>query len=203
MTAHARLAAAAAFLVSSMAAQAVVQTGGWSYGLDTSGVNRLTVQQSPSGAGGFYSVQTTYDALAGTLTFGSPTLGAPADFFVVTPGQVISGSTLADLKKQGTFANSVASGLFVTKDFYLGTATINVTDPEFSWATAATTRTIYGWAHLQVQANGTLQIVDSAMAFHEPGIKVGTLQAIPEPGTWALMGIGLVGLAAVRRRAQA
>ncbi len=194
-----RLTATTALLATSIAAHAVVETGHWSYRANAQGLHRLTVEQSPAGFGS-YSVQADHSAAAGTLSFSVPTLGAPADFFVVTPGQVIANSTLADLRDQGHFFNGTQSGLLVSKDFYLGTATISLSDPEFNWATASTTRTIFGWAHFQLQTDGTLQIVDSAMAFGEAGIKVGTLQAIPEPGTWALMGLGLVGMAAVRHR---
>jgi hypothetical protein len=186
-----RLAATAALLATSLAAHAVVESGHWTYGPLTTGYNVLSVYQTPSDFGSF-GVRTTYDAQAGTLTLGVPTLGAPASLFVVTPGQVIS--------QANWLSFSTPSALQVGTDFYLGTATISTTDPEFSWATAATTRTVFGWAHFQAQANGTLKMLDSAMAFREPGIVVDTLQAVPEPGTWALMGLGLVGLAAVSRR---
>ena len=62
------------------------------------------------------------------------------------------------------------------------------------------TRTSFGWAHLQAQADGSLKILSSAMAFREGGIVVGALQAVPEPGTWALSIAGLGLLAWARRR---
>lgn len=53
----------------------------------------------------------------------------------------------------------------------------------------------FGWAHFKVDATGQLKLLDSAVAFNEGGIIVGTLQAVPEPSTWALMGLGLAALA--------
>ena len=40
------------------------------------------------------------------------------------------------------------------------------------------------------------------MAFREPGIVVGTLDvpAVPEPSTWALMGLGLLGIGWAQQR---
>ncbi len=55
-------------------------------------------------------------------------------------------------------------------------------------------------AHFQAQADGTLKLLDSAMAFREGGIVVGTLQAVPEPSTCALMGLGLFAVAVGARR---
>jgi len=196
-----RCAAAAALLATSLAAQAVVETGHWSYGPLVNGTNTLGVDQNTSGTNS-YGVQTTYNAQAGTLSFGIRTLGAPAALFLVTPGQVVGSDNWLKAQPIVDPQNGTQSYLQVGKDFYLGTATIALTDPEFNWATVNTTRTTFGWAHFQAQADGTLKLLDSAMAFREPGIKVGTLQAVPEPGTWALMGLGLVGMAAVARRRQ-
>jgi len=198
-----RSAAAIALLATSIAAHAVVETGHWGYGPLTNGYNMLSVQQNTSGFSSF-GVQTTYNAQAGTLTLGVPTAGAPASIFLMTPGQVIGRDNWLSLPGplQTPFDPQTGSQSYFQagKDFYLGTATIAIDDPEFNWATVSTTSTTFGWAHFQAQADGSLKLLDSAMAFREPGIRVGTLQAIPEPGTWALMGIGLVGLAAVARR---
>ncbi len=195
-----RGAAATALLATSLAAQAVVESGHWSYGPLVNGSNTLSVYQNTTDTNS-YGVRTTYDAQTGVLTLGTPTLGAPASLFVVTPGQVIGQGNWQSLSGNA-LPVLVSPGLVVGQDFYLGAATIALTDPEFDWATVGTTRTSFGWAHFQAQADGTLKLLDSAMAFREPGIQVGTLQAVPEPGTWALMGLGLVGMAAVARRRQ-
>jgi hypothetical protein len=195
-----RSAAAAALLATSLAAQAVVESGNWSYGPTFNGSSSLSLYQNTAHTNS-YGVRTTYDAQAGTLSLSVPTLGAPASLFLVTPGQVIGQDNWRSLSSNA-LPVLVPPSLVVGKDFYLGTATIALTDPEFDWATVDTTRTSFGWAHFQAQADGSLKLLDSAMAFREPGIKVGTLQAVPEPGTWALMGLGLVGMAAVSRRRQ-
>jgi hypothetical protein len=201
-----RAAAASALLAASLAAQATVEAGHWGYGSLFNGINPLSLDQAPSGNPS-YGVQTTYNAQTGIMTFGVHSAAWPADLFLVTPGQVIGRDNWASLAGQmqpivtdPTAPTGPNSFLQVGKDFYLGAATIAFADPEFNWATLNTTRTSFGWAHFQAQADGTLKLLDSAMAFREPGIVVGTLQAVPEPGTWALMGLGLVGVAAVSRR---
>jgi hypothetical protein len=195
-----RSAAAAALLATSLAAQAVVESGHWDYGPSFNGTSALSVYQNTAHTNS-YGVRTTYDAQTGMLSLGVPTLGAPASLFLVTPGQVIGQDNWRSLSSNA-LPVLVSPSLLVGKDFYLGTATIALTDPEFDWTTVDTTRTSFGWAHFQAQADGTLKLLDSAMAFREPGIKVGTLQAVPEPGTWALMGLGLASVAAMSRRRQ-
>ncbi|MBC7701301.1 PEP-CTERM sorting domain-containing protein [Aquabacterium sp.] len=81
----------------------------------------------------------------------------------------------------------------VGTDFYLAAKTRSYTDPGFSYDDSFYTS--FGWAHFKVDALGKPQLLGSAMAFREGGIIVGTLQAVPEPGTWALMGLGLAALA--------
>ncbi len=202
-----RSVAAATLLVSSLAAQAAVEPGYWAIGPRADdGTQSLMVYQNASSANS-YGVRTIYNAQTGTLALGAPTLGAPASLFLMTPGQVLGADNWLSLPgpMQGVLdAQSGSQPYFQAgTDFYLGAATIALTDPEFNWATVNTTRTSFGWAHLQAQADGSLKILASAMAFREPGIVIGTTQAVPEPGTWALMGLGMLGLAGVARRHRA
>jgi PEP-CTERM motif len=200
-----RWAAAATLLVSSLAAQATVAPGYWGISPRAAdGTQTLMVYQNDSSSNS-YGVRTTYNAQAGTLSLGMPTLGAPASLFLMTPGQVIGTDNWLSLPGPlpGSIDPQSGSDAYFQagSDFYLGTATIAIFDPEFNWATVNTTRTSFGWAHLQAQADGSLKILASAMAFREPGIVIGAVQtAVPEPGTWAMMGLGMLGLAAVARR---
>lgn len=57
----------------------------------------------------------------------------------------------------------------------------------------------YGWGELVRTTNG-LTLVDSALQKPAGGIIVGTTIAVPEPSTWALLGIGAAGALAVCRR---
>ena len=52
---------------------------------------------------------------------------------------------------------------------------------------------VFGWAEL-FNNNGTIQLVDSALAFESQGIYAGTQTLIPEPTTLTLFALGLLGL---------
>jgi hypothetical protein len=64
-------------------------------------------------------------------------------------------------------------------DFYLGVAT----DAEIG---RFKPRDVFGWVHLQ-NDNGTLTMLDNAVAYGEGGIIIGTTQAVPEPNALALL----------------
>jgi PEP-CTERM motif len=177
-------------------AQAVVESGHWQVSSASAYGNlAITVDQTVGGdyTGSFFN----YNASAGTLQFVTRNVDEGAELFVTTPGNVLSNATISALPASATFQSTA---LKVGQDFYLGARTRSFSDPGFTWADPAFFST-FGWAHFKLNAQGSLQIVDSAMAFRETGIIAGTTQAIPEPATWALMGLGLAALA-VRQRAK-
>jgi hypothetical protein len=53
-----------------------------------------------------------------------------------------------------------------------------------------------GWAQLRFDTDGQLRLLNSHIAYNVPQLTVG---AVPEPGTWALLSIGLAAVAGVTR----
>lgn len=200
MTPWQRLAAASALLTAHVAAHAVVSFGHWAVANAPSGTLpdfNLTITLDQTIGGDYTSSFWKYDAQAGTLRFVTLNADEGSVLFLVKPGEVVS-QAMVNAPGIHSLGDSSAAVL-VGKDFYLGAATSSLSDPGVTWSNYQQ-RTSFGWAHFQAQADGSLKILDSAMAFREAGIVVGTLQAVPEPGTWMLMGLGLVGLGAVARR---
>jgi hypothetical protein len=135
-----------------------------------------------------------YDAAKGALTFLSYNADEGSELFLVKPGDALTITSQSNFVSLYTLQNTPVQ---VGQDFYLGVGTRSGSDPGFSWANHAWTS--FGWAHLQVDGQGQLKVVNSAMAFREPGIVVGTLTAVPEPATWLLSGLGLLAVGTVVR----
>ena len=188
------LAASLALGLSMSSAHALVEAGHWSFSQTSQtslGDNfSVFIDQTPAGdyTGTFYK----YNATTGMLTLLTRNIDESSEVWVASEGQVID--------KQYNQSINTSQPVFVGKDFYLGAATSSSTDPGFSWGNL-TDRTSFGWAHFKADSTGKLTLLASAMAFREPaGIVVGTLTSpVPEPGTWALMGMGLAALASLRR----
>ncbi len=56
-------------------------------------------------------------------------------------------------------------------------------------STGTYTDPVFGWAEL-INNSGTIQLLDSALAFESLGIYAGTTTLIPEPSTLSLFGLG-------------
>lgn len=181
-------------------AQAVVESGHWtSYFADRPDDN-FSVGVDQTIAGDYTGLFMRYEA--GRLTGITHNVDEGADLFLVQAGTEFSQASIAagahtfveGVSRQfGDFSSAVA--LPVGTDFYLATRTRTGSDPGFSYTPEGMrVFTVFGWAHFVVDAQGAPRIVDSAMAFQEGGIVVGSLQAIPaipEPATGWLMGLGL------------
>jgi hypothetical protein len=198
-----RRALGAAALLLSFQAQAVVEAGHW--GSTTvppfSGVN-FTIRVDQTQGGDYTDTYMFYNG--NTLTGEGAHTDEGADIFVVKAGDVLSNAFIANTAPPFIMGPSIAQGLprqsnvAVGHDFYLGTRTRSFSDPGFTYEGSFFSS--FGWAHFKTDSAGQLQLLDSAMAFREGGIVVGTLQAVPEPSSAALMALGLICLALAWRQ---
>lgn len=194
-----RLAVLASTALYAMSSHAVVEAGHWSVTNITptgnSGNVAITLDQTISGD--VTGTILNYSPASGTLSFVTLNVDEGSELFLAQAGSSFTNATAASPAFVSLFSTSTTP-IKVGTDFYLAGRTRSMTDPGFSWS-QTDFYSSFGWAHVKVDAQGKLQILDSAMAFREGGIVIGTTQAIPEPGTYALMGIGLVGMACLRK----
>ncbi len=186
---------AAMLTMAGASAHALVEAGHWQTQPNLGNTNAyVAIDQTPGGdfTGTFFN----YDQQNGTLQFITLNLDEGSELFLTSPGAVLTNETIAALPATAFFGSPVQVGT----DFYLGGRTRTFGEG-FTWD-KPDFYTTYGWAHIRVDAGGLLQVVDSAMAFREGGIIVGTTQAVavPEPSTYLLVSAGLLGIGLARQR---
>lgn len=207
-----KLIAACALAVASCAANAVVVTG-----------TQILLSKSGLGGMGDYAITAIQEPERvdpTTLWFTASTRGQTttlrpvtwnvdqeADYYLVGKGDTFTNATIASGRFKPLFTLDHGYSLEVPADgvFYLGVATT-----QMSWPAEGNVpfgRNAFGWAQIQNGPDG-LKLLDSAMAYNGlSGIIIGTNSPVPEPGTWALLLVGLGGVAlrdqAGKRRAAA
>ncbi len=118
-----------------------------------------------------------------------------SDWYLVMDMDAFSRSNIAEGMFTALFVNLSSSGPVPVGpgSFFLGVRT----GLGFG---ANATRDVFGWIELSISGTDLLEVGDT-VAYGAEGIVVGTSNPIPEPSTAVLLGIGLVGMAARRRRA--
>jgi hypothetical protein len=159
--------------------------------------------------------EATLTAMSGSLTQGSTAYGLPGKAPIYTSPQSFS-SGGGVLVPDGGNAGSINAAFFLQAMLnFSGAATAGKPLPaEFLTAVQAGGFT-GGTSQLQYKGscysymsyigyNTQLSCGAVNLTFDQITVSLGgqsvTAQAVPEPGTWALMGLGLVGLVSVRRR---
>lgn len=141
------------------------------------------------------------DAYRSGLAWITQTLDVTTAFKLSAPGEVITQTTFANGVPPSQNPFSPETG----NDFYLaGMVVSGILEPGQPLLPATDAipyphEQRFGWAHVHIGQFGQASVVDSAMAYGEGGIIVGTTQAVPEPATGAL---SLVGLCALLWRTQ-
>ncbi|MCB1133765.1 MAG: PEP-CTERM sorting domain-containing protein [Verrucomicrobiae bacterium] len=146
----------------------------------------LTIEQYPPPGGSDTSI--FFDRDGGNLVFRSMNLDGGSYWYFATLNDVFSGETIG----QGGFTlfNQYDQSFAVPLGpFYFGVRTFSDFGENIQG---------FGWALLN-NTGTDLQLVSSAITYDSPGIIVGTLTTVPEPGGLPLVAVA-VGLAMRRRR---
>jgi hypothetical protein len=157
----------------------------------------VTVLQEPSRNETGIFLKKTDNAVSGlsTITPVTWTVDEEADFYLINKGDVLTSATIAagNFKPLFTTDHPYSLDVGLNDKFYLGIVT-----GLGGVAGVGPNRNIFGWAEFQNSATG-LTILHSAMAYGYSGIVGGTITAVPELDTSALLGFGLISLALLRR----
>jgi len=138
----------------------------------------ITQSLQPDTTSGFFNYTGT------TLKTVSSELDEGSNWFLTQPGQSFTGTQPAPILSSPV---SIPLG-----DVYLAVSTYSHLDPGY---------TAYGWVHLQNTGTSLIQL-DSAVAYREQGIVVGSAAAVPEPTSLALLGTATTLLLLRRPRRQ-
>ena len=146
----------------------------------TGGLSTLTVFQTPEfGINGdstsIYVSVSVVDSTA-TLLYYISQLDEGSDWFATNHGDLFNRETIDSGQFDILFDGDQAGALTVEVDqsFFLGVNTGNgYVDEPF--------RQHFGWGEFLIDQDGELQILDSAVAYDQGGIIVGTSATIPEP----------------------
>jgi hypothetical protein len=149
----------------------------------------VTFQASPGSPDSMYFWSDSYSGLT-SVAFGDSGTGVPTILIVPTVGNTV---TLAGFDI-GSWPNTTRDSQVTVLDLATGSALVNTG-----------TIAIPGDAPTSFSINATSS-AGFSIAFGPEGYNVGidniafTTAPIPEPGTWALMALGLAGVAAAARR---
>jgi PEP-CTERM motif len=142
----------------------------------------------------FDGTNVSASSLAAIINGSGQVIDTGSNWYVVHAGDIFSRSEI----NTGKFSPLVEFGptfypsVNVGTEFYVGVSTGQGFD-------GPQDRTVYGWAHLR-QQDGFMTMIENVMSYDSPGIIVGTTTLVPEPGTIALVGLGIVMLATQRPR---
>lgn len=191
---------AMAMAMTAMSAHAALDTNAWEVSNLPDDSVQFTVYHAPDRSDltylyGLVSSQTTANGgVSHTLQGLSFTLDSAATLYLVNQGDTLSNA----LFDSGAYTPLVGATnqtwtsltVYGTDTFWLGAQTREGNAGLAPW-------TGLGWAQLRFDEQGQLQLLSSGIDYSASSLVVG---AVPEPGTWALMGLGLVSLGWVARR---